>query len=1576
MHPTILSRVVLLVLIAQFGTSATSHAQTNNYFTDVGGSSIGGSFWSTNPNGPYTDPLNTTGGAIINFGQTNLTVTGASIAVANINATANTTFTTFGGTISNFGNGIVTIDVAPGITLNFGTQAFTAATTAGYIKNGSGVVALSGGTYQGGFTLNAGTVVLNGVNGMGGGAANTLTINGGTIAASANRDLSGKYGGGITVGGDFTFGSSVPPASAAANLAFTNAVGLGSATRAITIGGTGTYTLGGVISGAPGTGLTVNATAAGTIALTGTSSNTYTGLTTVNNGTLRLAKTLLANAIGGDLSITGGGVTFLAGTQNQILDTASVTVTGGTFNGTGANTSAVMVLETIGSLSLSGGGIFNGGASSVWTIAGTASFTGGAGTLFVGNSGSTYASHSLSLTGMTATAGSTVATANSFTIYGNNASTVGTWTVGAGGLFLDGSRLNLRTGSTGNQGSRLVLDGNVTVQGTTPSFISVDNQSGSDGLSDVELSSTTDAVSRTFTVGGGGANLTVSAPITDGASTAGGVTKAGPGLLTLSGTNAYTGPTTLSAGTLSVATTANLGDAAADLVFDGGTLQITGTALNNFSGIGHSVVFNTNKSVGLDIVASGNTFTADQALNLGTGGFSKLGAGAVVLSLANTYSGETTLSAGTLSVTGSIDNTSGVTVNGGNLSVTGSVTTTGGVTLNAGSVSVAGNVNTATGVVINAGTFTVTGVVNNAAGGMTARGGSTLTLNNASGALNDASSVTLGGPGHGGATLVVSAAEAVGTFNIAQGYNLITPTAALTVASFGTRAVGGTANLTTVANPITFTTPPTLTNGILPFMTTLLAADTGNPGNWATIDGTNAVVAYTGYQNVSRTVPNLSTWTSTNNINIQVNSAGAINLDTSRTVNSLRSFTASNTLTINLGANDLTIGGGILIGNGGTGMGFTGTTGAIKSTTDELIVYATHTTASVTNPWAAKVDLGADGVLTKGGLGFLTLSNSGNVIKDVYVNAGTLISTASDSLGGSGTVYIFGSSTILRFDALTANQNQTAKSFVVGGAGATISTGLVTASTTSTLGGNPGTTGTLNGTLTLRPTSANNTTRGTIALMGDIGGSGSISVPAVSANTLGRVTLGGNNTFAGGVAITGGTTAAATSNFVLTLDSDTALGTGALTIAGLADSNTITSSAIRTIANAINANSNFIVDGSDGITFTGPMSLSNNRIITTTNTGGTTISGPISGSSTFNKAGSEPLHLSGVNMYTGATTVSNGTLLLGSNAPVNYAGSLGVSSTDVLLGVSGGTSPVALLTNAAVRIGRGVSVVATTDGTSTLGGNAAVNSIFGGTVTLAKDAILSQAVGGNVTFSGRITGGFGIAVGSAGNAGTVELTAANNDYSGGTTVAFGTLLVNNAAGSATGTGPVSVNAGAALGGRGRIAPTTLAVAGNLAPGDDGAGILTVAAALGISFSSGATLTTVLTGDVPGNGPGAYSQLVIESGTSIDLDGATLQGSLAGYTPSGSARFFIINNQNESGGLVNTFTNGSTVTIDAYQFAISYTGDIATGSLSGGNDVVLYNAAVIPEPTTVGLLASAGLVVVGMVRRRRGSRARQ
>lgn len=81
-----------------------------------------------------------------------------------------------------------------------------------------------------------------------------------------------------------------------------------------------------IVSGAT---KTVTKTGTGTVILTG--SNTFTGATTINAGTLKVA-TISGSALGSTTTITvNSGGTLLLGASNQINNTAPITLAGGTF---------------------------------------------------------------------------------------------------------------------------------------------------------------------------------------------------------------------------------------------------------------------------------------------------------------------------------------------------------------------------------------------------------------------------------------------------------------------------------------------------------------------------------------------------------------------------------------------------------------------------------------------------------------------------------------------------------------------------------------------------------------------------------------------------------------------------------------------------------------------------------------------------------------------------------------------------------------------------------------------------------------------------------------------------------------------------------------------------------------------------------------------------------------------------------------------------------------------------------------------------------------------------------------------
>lgn len=323
-----------------------------------------GNLWGTAEGGPYTTAWTSGRHAIMNIAGGTLTGATTSIAALSINAAV--TYAA-GGTWSMgpAGAAVGPIYVDNGITFSMLGQGISTVAGNGIIKLGAGILqGANGNNYLGGFTLNNGMFAAGGVNSMGNGGA--LNINGGTLAGTATRDFSGKFAGGITIGGDFTLGSSTSPAVGTSNLTFTNNTTLGSsATRTITLGGTGTYVWDGVISGTS-SNIILDATAAGIFSLGGI--NTYGGNTTVNGGTLRLTTGAdrLPTTTGLTLGNISGAIFNLNGQSQTIASLSGGGTTGGnitlgagtlTVNQTTTTTYSGVISGTNGNLVKSGSGV-------------------------------------------------------------------------------------------------------------------------------------------------------------------------------------------------------------------------------------------------------------------------------------------------------------------------------------------------------------------------------------------------------------------------------------------------------------------------------------------------------------------------------------------------------------------------------------------------------------------------------------------------------------------------------------------------------------------------------------------------------------------------------------------------------------------------------------------------------------------------------------------------------------------------------------------------------------------------------------------------------------------------------------------------------------------------------------------------------------------------------------------------------------------------------------------------------------------------------------------------------------------
>lgn len=386
--------------------------------------------WSTNNVAPYTTAWTDGRHAIFNIESA--TLTGATVNFPYLTVNENVTITSPSGTIGVAGQ-TSRIFVASGRTMDFAGQAFSTSGTYGIIKNGPGTLALAGNTYGGGFTLNEGMVVARGVNAMGDGGS--LTINGGTLASTANRDFTDKLDLGINIGGDFTLGSSTAPASGTANLIFNNNTSLGSfTTRTIILGGTGTYTWNGVISGT-GSNLVLNATAAGTLALGG--ANTYGGNTTINGGTLRCDA---ANTLPATTGLTLANTSGVSLNLNNFSQTIASLSGGGTTGGNIALGSATLTVNQAtnttysGIISGTGGGLTKNGSATL-TLSGVNTYTGtttiSGGTLQLGAADRISNSSSIVLNGGSLSTGATTGFAE----------TVGTLNLS------ENSSINLGTGS-------------------------------------------------------------------------------------------------------------------------------------------------------------------------------------------------------------------------------------------------------------------------------------------------------------------------------------------------------------------------------------------------------------------------------------------------------------------------------------------------------------------------------------------------------------------------------------------------------------------------------------------------------------------------------------------------------------------------------------------------------------------------------------------------------------------------------------------------------------------------------------------------------------------------------------------------------------------------------------------------------------------------------------------------------------------------------------------------------------------------------------------------------------------------
>ena len=643
---------------------------------------------------------------------TTVTLQGA-ISVAN---NANVTFSqsvagTYAGILSDDpGNPIrsVTIDAGSSIITFTGANTYAGGTAldTGSLKGS----ATAPTAIQGDILAASGTTVIFDQSGTGtyptGNPGSIHGAGGLTMAGPGTLVLSGAnaYSGTTTItGGILSIGASANIGSGSLTMG-TGTLLLTAAftiTKDVSLTGAGTIdtganddTITGFISGV---GSLVK-TGAGTLTLAeGSSPNNYTGGSVVTQGVL-LGTT---NTIQGGIQVANSGnVTFsqlTTGTYSGAITnvsgstTGSVTIEGGTLIFSGANTYSGGTLVSTGTLqgtttSLQGPITITSGADLIFkqTVSGT--FAGS-----ISDSGNSTTSVIIDSTGATVT----FSQANSY----------------SGGTEVQNGNLQ------GSATSPTAIQGNIqTSSGTTVIF----QQSGT----------------GTYPTGNPGS-----------IQGAGGVKMVGPGTLVLSGTNNYSGTTTITGGVLSINASANIGSGS--LTMGTGTLLLTAG-------------FTITKDVSLTGVATINTGANNDTITgfiSGVGSLIKTGTGTLTLaegSSPNNYSGGSVVTQGILlgttnTLQGGIQvaNSGNVTFTQGSTgSYNGAITnasgsTTGSVTINGGVITFGGANTYSGGTLVNTGTLQ--GTTTSVQGAITLAGTSILIFNQSlsgtySGILTSASS--------------------------------------------------------------------------------------------------------------------------------------------------------------------------------------------------------------------------------------------------------------------------------------------------------------------------------------------------------------------------------------------------------------------------------------------------------------------------------------------------------------------------------------------------------------------------------------------------------------------------------------------------------------------------------------------------------------------------------------------------------------------------------------------------------------------------------------------------------------------
>ena len=988
------------------GTSVSTNNKTGVIDGRLAVTKVGTGTWTLSGNNTYTGSTTVFNGRLIDsgsIGNSDLTVSGRQATFdlgGGHSDTVGTVTLIANGTIAGSSGSTLTSNAA--YNLQQGLVSAYLAGTANLTKTTvEGVILTGDNSYVGATLVNEGTLRIENGNALGDSIAGT------TVAGGATLEI-GTGSPGLIIPESLTInGQGVLNAGAldneTGNNTITGQITLGSDARIETDGGS-TLTLDSVtaITGS-GNALSVNAegntiinssiaTGTGTLTKDGigilelNGANTYTGLTTITAGTVKLgnANGLGTTAAGTTVSATGAALDL----NGQIVGAEAVTL-----NGTGVGSSGALYNSNATLASLSGLVTLAGDSTITSTGSGGLTFTGG-----INENGKT-----LTLNGAAGTREINV---------DNNAISG----VAGSNLVVDNVTVNLNVENT-YIGSTAIINGatlNANATDALPNSVggrtavSMDQGGGggstlvlSNGANQSIASLTGEITSRVILVG----NLTIGAADL-GTTTFAGVisgegslTKDRTNTLTLSNSNTYGGKTTIADGTLSInnvntSATANqsLGtNAAVDLgvaITSSGILNYTGAAgtlAKNINVLGNGLDTIQNNGTGL-LTLSGNVVKDGTVLtlkggNLGidvTGTISGssvnsdliIDGGTTTLSAANTYIGPTSIINGATLNANALDAlpTSGgdrtavsmdqTGIGGSTLALVGfdqSIASLTGV--NSSRVNLNGN-NLTIGTTGGATTFA--GIISGAGGSLTKDGASTQVLsgeNNYTGTTTISAGTLQAGADNAFSAGSATTLGAAGTLDLNDSANTINALAG----AAGSKVLLGSATLTTGdATNTTFAGVISETGNVIKQGTGIL-----------TLSGTN-------------------TYTGTTTINAGTLQAEAAN---SFSAGSATTLGAAGTLDLNNFANRIDV----LAGASGSKV---------------LLDAATLTTGKdATNSTFAGV-ISETGNVIKQGTGILTLSGTNTYTGTTTINAGTLQAEAANSFSAGSATTVGGTGTL------------------------------------------------------------------------------------------------------------------------------------------------------------------------------------------------------------------------------------------------------------------------------------------------------------------------------------------------------------------------------------------------------------------------------------------------------------------------------------------------------------------------------------------------------------------------------------